>query len=104
MGAAWVEWQLGGAVVCSSPQVVDDRQSTVAVALLRAVADDARSRGAALLEALLEAAAEGEIARFVAAGFEHACDLLYLVSLARVFPMGVESPARELEFLTAGRR
>jgi mycothiol synthase len=98
VGALWVEPQPGRAVVFSRPQLVEGQGKPTAVALLKAAAEHATLSGAVLLEALLESDASEDLERFVAAGFEHACDLLYLVCQAKVFPSAARVPAPELEF------
>ncbi len=96
VGAVWTEPQLGRATTLSPPQLVDREPDATGVALLEAVLDAAKSQGFALAQALLAVAAGHDFERFLAAGFDHACDLLYLVSQSKNFP--TQCPNDELEF------
>ena len=98
-GAVWTEPQLGRATTLSPPQLVDGEPDDTAVALLQAVVDRLAPQGVALAQALLEVAAGVDFERFLAAGFTHACDLLYLVSQAKSFPS--EPAGDDLEFVAA---
>jgi hypothetical protein len=102
VGALWTEPQPGRAVVFSRPQLVEGQGKPTAVALLKAAAEHAIASGAVLLEALLETDAGDALECFLAAGFEHACDLLYLVGQAAMFPSAARAPAPELEFAVVG--
>jgi hypothetical protein len=67
------------------------------VALLLAAVERLSARGIVLVQSLLETDVGPDFERFMGAGFEHVCDLLYLVSLAKSFPTAL--PLSEMEFL-----
>ncbi len=93
VGAIWAQEHAGRTAGISPPQLVDGEPDQTAIDLLRAAAQRIGARDVRLLQALLETDTGPDFRRMIAAGFVHACDLLYLVSLAKVFPSALpESP------------
>jgi mycothiol synthase len=97
VGAVWLQIHPGHAASVSPPHTIDGEPAETAVALLQAAADRLSATGINLLQNLLETDSGAEFDRFIAAGFEKVCDLLYLVSLAKDFP--TSRPSSELGFL-----
>ncbi len=96
VGALWGQSQPGRTASLCPPQLVDGEPTQTGVALLLAATEQLSAQGVVLVQTLLETDTGADFDRFVAAGFEHVCDLLYLVSLAKAFPTC--APACEIEF------
>lgn len=100
VGALWIQQQPGRTASVCSPQLIDGESGQSGVALLRAAGEQLARSGVVLVQALLETDSGTDFQRFLAAGFQHVCDLLYLVSQAATFPL--QPPATEMGFLPVG--
>lgn len=96
VGALWAQRQPGRTASVCPPQLVDGEPAGSGVLLLSAATERLERRQVVLVQALLETDSGLDFQRFLAAGFHHVCDLLYLVSPAAAFP--AEPPAGGLEF------
>jgi ribosomal protein S18 acetylase RimI-like enzyme len=98
-GTIWIQLQAGRVASLWPPQVADETivESDRAVQMLLAAAIELAQRGGArMIQALLQTDAGTAVQRLRGAGFEHAADLLYLVSPASAFPSA--APPDGLEF------
>ena len=99
VGSIWVQLQPGRVASLWPPQVaseVDAQAARIARVLLAAAIELARRGGAQMIQALLQTDAGPAAALLLESGFEHAADLLYLVSPASAFPS--IAPTDDLEF------
>lgn len=107
LGALYCELQLGGSAGLWPPQVVAAAAGDAALAercageLLRAALDWLAARRMRVVQALLATDSGPDAERLRAAGFTHLADLLYLVSLAKVFPAAPIESELTFEPLTA---
>ena len=99
VGALWGQRQPGRTASLCPPQLVDGEPARTGTELLMAAVDRLSAQGVVLVQALLDTDVGADFDRFMAAGFEHVCDLLYLVSLAKTFPQ--TGPTGEVEFAAA---
>lgn len=100
VGALWIQEQPGHTASVCPPQLIDGESGHTAVALLNTAAEQLRRREVVLVQVLLETDSGADFQRFLTAGFQHVCDLLYLVSQAGTFPTA--PPAAEFEFVPVG--
>jgi RimJ/RimL family protein N-acetyltransferase len=80
------------------PRAAADEPAETAQRLLAACVNDLESQGVRLAQALLATDHGSDADVLVRGGFRHACDLLYLVSLAESFP--AEAPSDSLQFVS----
>ncbi len=102
VAAVYVQIQPGKTAVVSTPRTTSDQPPEVIGKLLKRVVAELPSQGVKLAQALLEtdSGADAEVLRN--AGFQHASNLLYLVSLRGSFPTS-RSP-EPLEFIAYSPR
>lgn len=97
VGAVWAQLHPGRCAGCWPPRLVADEPEQTADALLQALLDWLQSQDARLAQTLLATEATADAATLLRAGFEHAADLLYMISLGEHFPQAPE--AAGLRFL-----
>jgi ribosomal protein S18 acetylase RimI-like enzyme len=93
----------GRAATVSRPKARPGEPEATARALVEHAVRALEAQGVQLVQAVVESDRRSDIDRFVACGFRHVADLLYLVSSAAAFPDA--PPANELAFVaydTAG--
>ncbi len=95
--ATLVQLQPGRTAVVLPPRAVADEPRETLSELMLHVADDLANRGVQLAQALLATDHGADVEVLRAAGFGHASELLYLVSLAGAFP--TSRPQDGLEFV-----
>jgi len=96
VGAVWANVLPGRTASVWAPQLSQTEEEATAQLLLQAVDRFLQSRRVRMAQSLLEVGQQLAARRLERAGYVHAADLLYLVSLANHFP--VTSPAGRLEF------
>jgi mycothiol synthase len=95
----WVQLQAGRVASLWPPQVADEtvvESERLCQMLLAAACELVQRGGARMIQALLQTDSGAEALRLRSAEFEHAADLLYLVSPASAFPS--TAPPDGLEF------
>jgi mycothiol synthase len=95
-GAILVQIQPGRTAVVWPPRLVDGESPETARQLLRQALAELQRPGIRMVQCLLPDDAKGDADLLVASGFRHVSDLLFLVCLARDFP--VSSPSPEFQF------
>ncbi len=97
VAAMLAETQPGRTAVVGCPRVADGETAETALAVLTHVSEELRKSGVQLAQSLPLTHLPGDVAVLLAAGFEAACDLLYLVSLSGAFPSA--PPDDDLEWI-----
>jgi ribosomal protein S18 acetylase RimI-like enzyme len=86
----------GRSAVIAAPRMLTDASTDTAVSFLEAVLHALKTHDVQVVQALVKDVHSAEAQLLTAAGFQHAADLEYLVSLANVFP--ASPPTGELKF------
>ncbi len=86
VAAMLAEVQPGRTAVVTCPQTSAGQPPEVAGAVLRRVVEQLHGGGVALVQAIPPTSTAATTSQFQAAGFEQACQLLYLVSVSADFP------------------
>ncbi len=96
VAAMLAEVQPGRTAVVSCPRSIEGESPEAAGAVLRHVIDQLRRAGVTLVQAIppKHVAAIAEL--FLAAGFQQACELLYLVSVCADFPVACPDDGLEM--------
>lgn len=87
LGVTWVQLQAGRIAHLWPPRFAGPQTVQTGVRLIERAVDMARRHGVVLVQALLLTDSGLSTDMLRAAGFEHAADLLYLVSMATEFPL-----------------
>ena len=94
--AIWTEVHPGDSATLWPPRLADDAPQQLADRLVERSLGWLKAKEVDLVQSLLATDAGEDAERLLRAGFEHSCDLLYLVSDARQFP--ASAVAAELVF------
>ncbi len=101
VAAIWAQIRGGRMASLRPPGLATGESATTAAAIIDLAADKAAAVGARAVQSLLETDAGLEAKWLRLCGFQHIADLLYLVSLRKIFP--TRAPESELEFEPLGK-